>query len=159
MIPVYQTIVDKNKGNCMQAAIASLLEMNLNEVPNFIESNNPWGDFFQFILDSEFEFHGTLYNHPIFNESCKPEYNTIHKLKDEVGFKGCFFASVYSPKYYNWEIPWEQAYPHVTHAVICNKNWEIIHDPNPFNANLKTYPRADKLGYNGILSVSLITTK
>ena len=37
MIKVYQTIMNKEKGNCMQAVVASLFNMGLNDVPKFIE--------------------------------------------------------------------------------------------------------------------------
>ena len=39
MIPVYQTKFGRLKGNCLQAAFASVLELPLEEVPNFSE----WG--------------------------------------------------------------------------------------------------------------------
>ena len=37
MTKAYQTIIDKSHGNCMQAAVASLFDKKLEEVPNFIE--------------------------------------------------------------------------------------------------------------------------
>jgi hypothetical protein len=37
VIPVYQTIIGGPNGNCAQAAYASLLELPLDEVPNFAE--------------------------------------------------------------------------------------------------------------------------
>lgn len=36
MTPVFQTIIDPVKGNCMQAAYASILDLPLDEVPNFV---------------------------------------------------------------------------------------------------------------------------
>lgn len=35
---VFQTIVDRGNGNCMQAAVASLLNLELSDVPHFIET-------------------------------------------------------------------------------------------------------------------------
>lgn len=35
MKPIYQSTNRKPEGNCMQAAVASLLELELDEVPNF----------------------------------------------------------------------------------------------------------------------------
>lgn len=35
MIPVMQTIIDPNSGNCLTAAVASILELDIAEVPNF----------------------------------------------------------------------------------------------------------------------------
>lgn len=40
MIKVYQTMVDRGHGNCMQAVIASLLEKPLEEVPRFLEQES-----------------------------------------------------------------------------------------------------------------------
>jgi hypothetical protein len=40
MIKVYQTKVSESNGNCAQAVIASLLEINLNDVPNFAENHH-----------------------------------------------------------------------------------------------------------------------
>lgn len=35
MKPVHQTIFDSSKGNCLSAAIASILELSIDDVPNF----------------------------------------------------------------------------------------------------------------------------
>lgn len=37
MIPVYQTIFDSKRGNCWAACIASILELSLSDVPNFMD--------------------------------------------------------------------------------------------------------------------------
>lgn len=42
MKPVFQTVLDRQKGNCLSAAIASILEIDISEVPNFEVLN---GDF------------------------------------------------------------------------------------------------------------------
>lgn len=41
MKPVYQTIFGKPDGNCFAACIASILEMGLEDVPNFCKGDNP----------------------------------------------------------------------------------------------------------------------
>jgi hypothetical protein len=46
MIPVYQTIFEPPHGNCLQAAIASLLECSLDGVPNFMLYGDKWNDVF-----------------------------------------------------------------------------------------------------------------
>lgn len=38
MTPIFQTIVDHKKGNCMQAAIASLLDSKLDDNINSINN-------------------------------------------------------------------------------------------------------------------------
>ena len=47
----------------------------------------------------------------------------------------------------------------VTHAVVINKNFEIVFDPNREYKNIKEYPASDKLGYNGIKNIYLFTPK
>ncbi len=43
-----------------------------------------------------------------------------------------------------------------THAVIIDKNYNIVHDPNHNNEGLSSYPMAEELGYNGIINIYLI---
>jgi hypothetical protein len=42
--PIYQTEFGEGKGNCFQAALASLLEVELDDIPNFAKYN-PTGQF------------------------------------------------------------------------------------------------------------------
>jgi len=45
MKPVYQTLFGEPHGNCLQAAVASMLDLELNEVPNFMEADgDAWFD-------------------------------------------------------------------------------------------------------------------
>lgn len=37
MKKVYQRIIDPKKGDCFKCCIASLLELDYDEVPNFVE--------------------------------------------------------------------------------------------------------------------------
>ena len=37
MTPVFQTIIDSQVGNCMQASYASILDLPLEQVPHFLE--------------------------------------------------------------------------------------------------------------------------
>lgn len=41
MKPVFQTVFGKPNGNCFAACIASILEMDLADVPNFCKGDNP----------------------------------------------------------------------------------------------------------------------
>lgn len=144
MKPVYQTIIGMEHGNCMQAAIASLFELPLEDVPNFRELDDPNHHLMQFGLDKKYELVGTIYNTGV---------KTIDRLKDDdiVGINGYFYAVVYSPKFYD-EFKGK-------HAVIIDKNYNIVHDPNPDNKGITKYPEADKLGYNGILYVIVLNEK
>ena len=42
MKPVFQTTFGEGNGNCHQAALASVLEMDLDEVPHFMVMENCW---------------------------------------------------------------------------------------------------------------------
>lgn len=50
MKPVFQTIFTPPMGNCQQAAVASVLELPLEAVPNFAEAGNAWLDKYQEFL-------------------------------------------------------------------------------------------------------------
>jgi hypothetical protein len=55
MKPVYQTIFEDGKGNCFQAALASLLELELEEVPNFASYNSVgqfWPKFWEWLQEN-----------------------------------------------------------------------------------------------------------
>lgn len=41
MKPVYQTVFGKPNGNCFQACVASILEMDLDDVPHVCKGDNP----------------------------------------------------------------------------------------------------------------------
>jgi len=159
MIKIYQTIIDKGHGNCMQAAIASLLELSLESVPNFISLGHDWfKTYYQFLLKHGYEYQGSLYNnnqYRIINKrkgiSSAKLRTKFYRLKQMEGVKGYFYASVYSPKYYNTNDK-----PPVTHAVIIDKKLNIMHDVNPENINLKKYPEYNKIKFNGILDVHMI---
>ena len=63
MKKVYQTIIDKGNGNCWQAAIASLLELELEEVPHFLEAGvDSFKVFDEFLLKHGYEYTGMLHN-------------------------------------------------------------------------------------------------
>lgn len=42
MKPIYQNKFGLGKGNCLQACVASVLELDLNDVPDFNESETKW---------------------------------------------------------------------------------------------------------------------
>jgi hypothetical protein len=160
MIKVYQTIIDKGYGNCMQAAMASLFELPLEAVPNFKEYGQDWWrEMMSFVRQQGYEFDGTLYNYNqyrIINKregvpTAKGLRNRFHKIKNMKGVHDYFYARVYSPKYYNPEDK-----PPTTHAVIIDKDFNIVHDVNPNNKGLIVYPESKKLRYNGILNIYMI---
>jgi hypothetical protein len=159
MYKIYQTIIDKDYGNCMQAAVASLFELSLNDVPNFNLLGQDWfREFYALIKKHGYDYDGCLYNYNKYRIINKRKgLSTVHlktrfnKIKQMKGVKGYFFASVYSPKYYN-----SNEDPAITHAVIIDKNLNIVHDVNPKNTNIISYPESKLLKYNGILDIFMI---
>lgn len=107
MKPVDQTIVSKGKGDCMRACIASLLELPIEAVPNFLCYGKEWCVVMINFLDMlgyEFWGAGTL------------KRNSI----SDYHIKGHVMASVKSKNFKD-----------TTHAVIMNLDGLVVHDPSP----------------------------
>jgi hypothetical protein len=167
MKKVFQTVVDPNKGNCMQAVIASLFDKELEEVPNFIECEDWFKSLYEFIQPLGYDYHGMFHNKnysrlltptfSCFNEEVwhAPSILTRANLKKYKGVNGYFFASVLSPKYFNYKDGLEAH----THAVIVDVNCNVVHDPNPEYKGILEYPLAKLLKYNGIIDVFDISKK
>lgn len=167
MKKVYQTIVDEGHGNCMQAAFASLFDLEFKEVPEFIEMGDKWfKPFWNFLDEHGYKYDGMLWN-KYYNmlwhtkKDCweKPKYRrsgiiTPKRLYKEEGVNGLFYAGVLSPKYFSWG-----ARNDTTHAVIIDKDYNIVFDPNKEYENLYQYPLAPLLRYNGIVDVLIINPK
>lgn len=123
MKKINQTIVDSGKGNCQQAAIASLLELELEEVPNFnLDQENFWKIVWDFMGQQGYNDIGWEY----------PTDKTpglIERLKFDGGWKGCFPATVPS-----------QTFKDATHAVLVDSDLNVVHDPNPNKLALKCKP-------------------
>lgn len=159
MKKIYQTIIDKTHGNCMQAAIASLFDKELEEVPNFKEENSWFMTLYKFVQEQGYDVQGTLYNRTdgLKNKTLMEGYNDrFNEIKDMEGVNGYFYAGVYSPKYQHLV---EHRKDAVTHAVIIDKNFNIVHDPNQEYRELNNYPYADEIGYNGIMDILMINPK
>lgn len=116
MKKVYQSRIEKKHGTCMQAAIASLFEIFIEDVPNFIELGDEW--FYN--LKKFYKDRG--YKHCCFNPNGNIDL-TKQVLKIDEGVNGYWFASV----------PSINLGEGVTHAVIIDENMNVVHDPNPNN--------------------------
>lgn len=109
MIKVHQTVVDPKRGNCHQAVIASLLELELEQVPHFrlyepIEVCNEVEKWFLYAMGYQYEGYTA----------------DVECLKECFSIGGYFSACVKSKTF-------ENCY----HAVIIDCNGVVVHDPNP----------------------------
>lgn len=143
MKKVYQTIVDKDHGNCMQAVVASLFEKELGEVPNFIEFGKDWCiKFMDYFWDLGYE-PTNIYRYMTLTKKNEEERYSYEKMKKIVeydgGIDGYFYATVPS-----------QTFDDRTHAVVVNKELNVVHDPNPNQEALE-------LESDDILSVLTVT--
>ena len=117
MKKIYQTVVDPKIGNCAQAVIASLFELELDEVPNFIlthEEENMNIQIFNYFLQKGYDPSNVYANGNYHGK-------TLREIAEfDGGVDGYFYASVCS-----------QTFEGGSHAVIVNKNLMVVHDPNP----------------------------
>lgn len=108
MKPVDQTIVCKDRGDCMRATIASLFDLEIEQVPHFILFGANYFDlvwsFFRFL---GYDYMGCGYIH-------------TGPPKEEDSVNGYFYGVVNS-----------KTFPDVTHAVVIDINGIVVHDPNP----------------------------
>lgn len=162
MKKIYQRVMDPKRGDCMQAAIASLFDDEYENVPSFIEHDNMGVLFDKYLESKGCKIEGVLHNktwnailHP--TSDCWKELRSYEPqiLKQEnlgEGLNGYFYCSVLSPKYFSWQYMG-------THAVICDSNFNIVHDPNRDYEDLKSYPLARIIGYSGIIGLYKIVKK
>lgn len=144
-----QTISDPEHGNCMQAAFATLFDKKLEEVPNFIEFGEEWwSEIGKFVKSQGYSRDTILYSNG-YSKHLHPECTgvvdeySISNLPKYEGVNGFFYAVVLSPKYYIGR--------GTTHAVIVDKNCNIVHDP--YYPKGQIYPLQDIIGDNGVIEV------
>lgn len=120
MKKVYQTIIDSENGDCMQAVVASLFELELDALPNYVEHEN-WGELF----DKTYAENG--YPDYVYFDTRNLSLKLIKEILEyDGGINGFFYATVMS-----------QTLKGVTHAVVIDKNCKVVHDPNPNQLALK----------------------
>jgi len=108
MIKIDQTIVDAGTGDCTRACLASILELPIDAVPNFIRFKSDW--FFMmkdFLRRLDYDYIGTGYPHG-------------NELKESPNVSGYVIASVPS-----------KTFPDIGHSVVMDLNGLVVHDPNP----------------------------
>lgn len=159
MIPVYQTVFSNSKGNCLAAVWASLLDKKIDDIPNFVEDEEYFEAMKSFLKPFGFTYQRYLINgnRVDLTEKQMEEYQHFKDvLPDHGHVNGFYEATVYSPGYFD-EAKYfaDPSYQPVYHAVIIDKDFKIIHDPNPRYKGIENYPLSDMIGYNGVIGVSL----
>lgn len=127
MKKVYQKIIDKENGDCLRAVIASLLELEIENIPlmNGVLGTNQFLEMNDFLKTKGLKFS------PISNISKEKDgIDFIDIAKYDGGINGYFYASVNS-----------QTFEDIGHAVIVDSNMNIVHDPNPNQLALKLKPK------------------
>jgi len=118
MTPVDQTITDKNRGDCQRAAVASLLDLEIEQVPHFrlFHERDRHRIFCNFLYACGYEWEGSGYPH---THRTPRNYPTI---------KGYVIATVPSKHYFGEKS--DEGRP-ITHAVIIDSDGVVVHDPHP----------------------------
>mgnify|MGYP000993975146 CR=1 FL=1 len=114
---VDQTIIDRGCGDCTRDCVASLLEIEIDAVPNFTR----FGSNYARVL---WTFLSSVNYHPIGSGYPKGDmYPFGDILKDSPNVDGFVIASVPSKSFAN-----------INHSVIIDLNGLVVHDPNPNKA-------------------------
>lgn len=146
-----------NPGNCWQAIIASMFELSLEDVPNFMAYGDDYWDVYINFLHKLGYTDAGQYRNP----KRIGMYGDFEQFRLQVSeiksVNGCLSAVVYSPKYATPDIILNKDAVQPFHAVLIDKEFNIIHDPNPAYKDIKEYPFADWLGVNGVIAVDVIT--
>ena len=164
MKKIYQRIDDPRHGDCYKCAIASILDLEYDEVPHFIEFGENWLlEAQKFFKEHGYDYSGKeLYNprvafleNPTWNvlENVWPvDHCTFNVLTEDMGINGLFLASVYSPKYTNAN---ENPTAHL-HSVLCDIDFNIVFDPQKEYEKVVNYSYSRLIEYNGIRSIDVI---
>ena len=122
MKPILQTVIDEGIGNCMQAAVASMLEVQLSDIPNFMDyadkkDPSKWHLKFMDVMESYgYEFEGS-------KMIADSKSETYFDLGKEMMINDCIYASVKSRNFEG-----------TGHAVLLDSKGVVIHDPHPEQA-------------------------
>lgn len=136
MIPVMQTkvVVKKSNGeqvvygNCYAAAIASLIELSIDQVPN-VEIFFPLSDTYWIeVMDKFLRFKGYEIN-------TDKRFENFHNCVIQNGLNNAIYLSDCYDKYYLISGKSIRGNYH----ICIYKNGEMIHDPHPAKEGLQTF--------------------
>lgn len=106
---------DKQRGNCLSAAVASVLELELHEVPNFVEIDDDGGQHWFEHVCQFVKSHGYDYIFwPVEDERCPtPEPGEFYLMAGKSP-RGNFYH------------------------IVVYRDGEMVHDPHPSGAGILT---------------------
>ncbi len=165
MIPVYQSYFEYPESDCMRAVVASLLELALDDVPNFVMAKD-W----ESSVKRFFKRHGYKYVCKVNNVSVANfPYTDFEKgiVEEDIfsdivsggGIDGYFWADVYSEDNDIEKLKLDGGYMPKLHAVVMDSNFRVVHDPYCVEGRgifTGIYPFASEVGYGGIAYINLI---
>jgi hypothetical protein len=126
MKKVFQTRTSKDNGNCAQAVIATLFGMEIEDVPDFVSNHHikPMAaEIVKFHRNKGFKA-GYIYKN-----DHKMGKSLLDIANNDDGVNGFFYAVVKS-----------KTFEGSLHAVVVDKELNIIHDPNPNGRCLELHP-------------------
>lgn len=134
MKPVDQTVLSKPDenvwGNCLEACVASLLEIPIEDVPNFGIDSGWFGRYLAFIREQGYEMPSHFHFPGGFPFGAGPDLG--------VGVDGCFIAAGPSPR----QLHFGDGAP-LYHAVIVDASGNVVHDPHPSRAGVLRVEEVD----------------
>lgn len=112
MIPVKQTKINDEDGDCFNACLASIMELPLERIPEFQKMGSSWFvPFLEFLHEQRYEYLGTKYGE-----------EKIRAYRG--GIDGYYIVGGGSPRGFSRG-----------HAVVF-KDGEMVHDPHPDSTGL-----------------------
>lgn len=143
----------------MQAVVASLLELPLERVPEFRGNGDEyswWDEYIDFMKSNGYEFHKIIGNPRTLGAYGEDGIIDLLGGKHE-GINGDFFyATVYSPYFFDRvQYICNPKYTPAYHAVVVDREMNIIHDPHPHYQGVKQYPLHELINYNGVVAVDI----
>lgn len=125
MIPIFQQIIEQGRGDCFKCCVASIFELNYDQVPNFIEDKSG-------SMDTVSAKWLNQFGYKTVSLSLNDKYD-IYRI-DWILAEGLYCVL---------SVP-SQKFPGGSHAVVGlftgkenEYSLKIVHDPNPGN---KPYP-------------------
>jgi hypothetical protein len=122
--PVDQTITDDGKGNCFASCVASLLDLPLSDVPNFVEAADMDAAARNWLAERGYVYVRLCFPdpeslaHTYFESGMVPIYCILSGISPRVRADG-------SPKW------------HAVVGQVSGYGIKIAHDPHPSRAGLK----------------------